>query len=156
MLLGLVCLCAFGQTQPKQVLTMADLDSFIRNFTAIEEFFAAHEEEFAPLREELEVTDGADLTAALMKMRGFAVSEEVNSDLAGLGLGSNGFEKIIVITHGIGVVLAGQMLQSLEEDPEGARIVEEQLKSLKDTIHADDVSLIASRAEDLMPLMEGR
>jgi hypothetical protein len=48
------------------------------------------------------------------------------------------------------------MLQSLGEDPEGARMVEEQLKSLKDAIHADDVSPIASRAGDLIPLMEGR
>jgi hypothetical protein len=64
-----------------------------RNFTAIEEFFGAHEEEFAPLREELEVAAGADLAAALVKMRGFAVSEELNSGLAGLGLGSTGLRR---------------------------------------------------------------
>ncbi|MDR1931601.1 MAG: hypothetical protein LBQ57_02145 [Spirochaetales bacterium] len=155
----LFCLCigvsAFAQARPKQVLAKADIDNFIKNFDAIQEVLDAHEEELSSLVKELNLAEGSELTAALAKIRGFSVSAALKSGLAQLGMGNNGFEKVMVILYGIATVILDQMFQAMgSEEPEVTAMIEEQVRPMKAAIHASDLSLLSSRAQELVPLMD--
>jgi hypothetical protein len=157
---------AFAQTQPKRVLAMKDLDSFVENFEEITDIFDEYDEELGGFMDELSDLTGADLTAGFVKLRNSPVSAGLQTALAKQGMGSNAFEKIIVILYGLGLsrmeneleeMAAEKNSEETDEDdgisPADAFIME-QVSSLKKAIHTSDLSLIASRLEDFLPLIQ--
>ncbi|MDR3200885.1 MAG: hypothetical protein LBT68_05445 [Spirochaetales bacterium] len=147
---------AFAQAQPKQVLSKADIDNFIKNFEAIQEVLDSNQAEFSSLQKEFDASEGAELTAALAKIRALAVSPRLSSGLSRLGLGNNGFEKVMLIFYGLVAVIIEQTFQesAIAGQPEIAAMIAEQVKPIKAAIHANDLSLISARAEELSPLLE--
>jgi hypothetical protein len=155
----MVCLCvsviAFAQSQPKQVLAKADIDNFVKNFTAIQELLDAHVDDLTSVTEGMDTFEADDMQATFAKIRSFAVPPDLKKGLSGLGMGDNGFEKIMVILYSVGIVMSDQMLQEMGvEEQEGAAIIKEQMQSMRDCIHVADMSLIASRSEELMSILE--
>ena len=147
---------AFAQAQPKAVLSKSDIDNFVKNFEAIQETLDSHEEEFSSLEMDFSGMDGRSITAQISKIRSFPASAELRKKLAAFGLGNNAFEKCMVILYGISVVYMEQMfaVPGGEIDKEMAAMIDEQIKPIKSAIHAGDMSLIFSRKDDLLPILE--
>jgi hypothetical protein len=148
---------AFAQAQPKAVLAKSDIDSFIKNYTEIVTTIDAHESEFSSLTTDLETQEGAGLTAALLKIRGVSVPKDLRAALSGFGLGNNGFEKVMVILYGAGCLYMENILADLgaQENAEFSKeILKNQVNPMKAAIHTNDLSLIAARFTELLPLLE--
>jgi hypothetical protein len=156
---------AFAQTQPRQILSTKDLDSFMKNFEEITDILDEYDEDLEEFTNAMVGLRGEDLTAGLIKLRNSPVPSELQTALVKQGMGSNGFEKIIVILYSLSVAGVENRLEEAAAENSGETdegdddypveaFILEQLASLKKAIHGSDFSLISSRFEDLFPLIQ--
>jgi len=145
----------------------------VKKHSEIENILNKYGDELAPVKSMLEekilymVAKGVntELTESLMKIRNFPVSAELRSELSKLGLGDNAFEKIQVIVFG-GMFAQTAMMTSTAPEY-GSEEMEMALAenptfsgqmalvgNFKSAIHENDMRLISSRMNDLMPLLD--
>jgi len=147
---------------PKKVLSTADVDAFIANYDALEEDLNSLEGDyeylFASLNEDMNdesVTAGDMFT----NLRMVKIPEEVQAVFKKHGLGSNGFEKMAVITAAYQSVEMEQQMnlyrEQFKDSPEMQPYLEmalEQMDSLKASLHESDMAVVQSRLDSLRTL----
>jgi hypothetical protein len=148
---------AFAQTQPQAFLSKSDIDIFAENSGKIREILDAHKEEFFSLQDEM-AARGYPIEEAFTMILEFPVSAKLRAELSGFGLGNTGYEKIIVIylgtTFAVWEQIVAEELAGQEEAPQVAGI-RERMARMAAMMHADDLSLISSRVEDLRFVVMG-
>ena len=151
-----MCVFAFAQAGPKAILSKGDVDSFIKNYEAIQETLEKHSEEFSSLELDFSNMEGKSITDAVKKVRAFPVPAPLRGELAKFGLGNNAFEKCMVIIYSISVVFMEEMFNSMggaAGNAEIAAVIKNQVDPIKAAIHSNDMKLITSRKDELLPLM---
>lgn len=163
-----------AQGAPKRVLSPKDIDAFVANFETLSEDIEAIEERYPNLfsPEGTDVGDGSaepdafsvrDVSPVedLRAMRATKVPDEVDAVFKKHGLGSNGFEKYIVIVSSVGVIGVleshdGQRAAYAEypEMIEYLSQVKTQMEAMKAEIDPADYALVESRKSELMPVFE--
>lgn len=154
---------ALAQTAPEKILSPADVSAYAANFTAIQDELDAlgdkYDEYFPDAFDSEE--DETDLTASIRRLRSVAPPAEIKAIMKKHGLGGQGFEKFVVISYCIGISAmetaydmyasqyAGnaQMSAYLEE-------AKKNVEAMKSAVHPADLKLVASRQEELAPLLE--
>jgi len=158
LLLCLISALAFAQTAQKQVLSEKDINGFITNYEHIMDAIDNLGDKYDYLFEGIDPNGGFE---SLIKMRSIKVPSEVQDILKKNGLGENGFEKVMVIIMGTGVILMEEDLESLTaeagSDPKIAEYLNQArggIKTLKDSINSKDLALITSKKNELFATLK--
>ncbi|MCL2704998.1 MAG: hypothetical protein FWE72_02190 [Spirochaetaceae bacterium] len=158
LLFCLICTFAFAQTAQKQILSEKDINGFINNYEQIMDAIDNLGDKYDYLFEGIDPNGGFE---SLIKMRSIKVPAEVQDILKKNGLGDNGFEKVMVIIMGTGVILMEDDLDSLAAeaatDPkikEYLKQARDGIKTLKDSINSKDLDLISSKKNELFSTLK--
>ena len=158
-LLVFICIGSFvfAQAQPRAILAKADIDTFVKNYDAIQEVLDSHTDELSSLEMDFSDMDEKTIIASISKARSFPVSAKLRAALAPFKLGNNAFEKCMVILFGMSVVYLEEMVKEMKNEPEMKEFVAEfdrQIKPIKAAIHANDLRLINAQKDELLQIFE--
>ena len=149
---------AFAQTAPKQILSEKEVNSFITNYKQIMATFDTLGSKYDYLFKDIDENGGFE---SLIKIRKIAAPAEIQDILRKNGLGDNGFEKAMVIMHGVMVVLMEEHINAIAAesgtDPEVAASIKEardEIKPLKDSINSKDLALLSNKKDELFKLLK--
>lgn len=146
-----------AQQSPKKILGGKDIDAFIANYEALEADLDALEGKYDYIFEDTEeFAEGDDLGSTFTKLRAIDVPGEIRDIFKKHGLGSDGFEKMIVITSAFqSLEMDNQVAlyrEQFKDNPEMASYLDQaeaQNESLRTSMHASDMKLVESRMDDL-------
>ena len=145
---------AFAQVQPRAVLSNADIDNFVKNYTAISEIM----DSLPSADTDIKTNDDEDIRASVAKARGAKIPADVSARLARLGLGNNAYEKCIVISFGMTAAFTEEMVNAMVasgmDTNEGLSDFRKKIEEMKSSLHANDYNLIKSRIDDLVAVMQ--
>jgi len=161
-LLLLMCVFSFAQEMPKKILVAADIDTFLGNFAGIQTDLGGlgnkYDSFFDPEGTSGDQTN-ADPAAAFIRLRDATAPDEVQSIFRNHGLGDNGFAKYLVISFGVSVLYMEKMLAlpdpSYTATPEAKAYydqVTDLVKGMRASVNPDDISLLATRQDELIGL----
>jgi hypothetical protein len=160
-----LCCAVFAEGTPKKVLSARDVDAFIANNEAItadlDRLGDKYNDYFDVAALEGSAADPAEVRMAIANLRATKVPGEVQSVFKKNGMGDNGFEKYIVIVYGYGSLYFDKMLREQlagkPVTPEMRPYVDQAAASvdiMKASVHKDDLSLLSSRLNDLIAILE--
>lgn len=146
-----------AQQSPKKILSGKDIDAFIENYEALEADLDALEGKYDYIFEETEqFSEGDDLGSTFSRLRAIEVPDEIRDIFKKHGLGSNGFEKMIVITSAFqSLEMDNQVAmyrEQFKDNPEMASYLDQaeaQNESLRTSLHKADMKTVESRMDDL-------
>ena len=154
-----VAAMVFAQGAPKKILSASDVDAFVANYEALEADLDALEGKydylFDPIDEQME-DETADIAGVFGQMRGIDVPAEIRDVFKKHGMGSDGFEKMIVITASYQTLeMDAQMVQfeqQFKDNPDMQPYLDmakTQNEELKKVLHKGDIAVVKTRLEDL-------
>lgn len=150
----------FAQGAPKKILSSRDVSAFITNFAAIESDLEELEDVFDGVLESAGFTDESTELESFETMRTLKMPAEIQAVFKKHGMGSNGFEKMVVITTGYSMLemdeqmkLYADQYQDVAEMEPFLEEVQEVTAALRNSIHDADYTLIESRKADLKFLL---
>ena len=161
-LLLLICSLSFAQELPKKILAAADIDTFLGNYAGIQTDLGGlgnkYDSFFDPEGNSANQAN-ADPAAAFNRLRNATAPDEVQSIFRNHGLGDNGFAKYLVISYGVSVLYMEKLLTAPDPaytaSPEAKAYFEHVtalVKNMRSTVNADDLSLLATRQDELIGL----
>ena len=148
-LLSLFGIQAYSQAQQKKVLSKSDVDNYVKNYEKIQEIMEEYSEEIESFVDPSE----EDSFKSAIKLRNASVSRNLQNELSKLGLGNNGFEKVIVLMFGTSVMFIEQMMPPEAAGDAMQNEMMAEIKAIKSAINSEDYNLIKTNSENLMELM---
>lgn len=148
-----------AQNAPKQVLNEKDVDAFIVNYHELQAELNTLNEKYDYIfdtfgNEEDDEID--DSVTNLRELQSIKIPEEIQTIFIKHGLGSNGFEKMIVISYAYQAIEMKEQIALLQiqfkdnsEMQSYLDILNEENTSLSASLHKNDMTLIKARLEDL-------
>ena len=155
-----ICACTlvFAQTAPKKVLSVKDIDGFIKNYAAMDSEFTALGNMYENLIEP--GTEEETLGSAITRARTTKAPPEIQAIIKKYGFGDNGFEKIMVITFGCSAL---EMDRAMDEQTAGIEMTPEmkgyldtakaQIAEMKAAFDPADLKLIQSKQDEIITLL---
>jgi len=153
--LALVSTAVYAQSVPAKILTQHDIDNFCSNFEQIQNELAQIGDRYNDLfaSEDFEGGIGQSIRSA----RALTMPTEIQDLFSRNGLGSNGFEKMLVITFAISsiemqktVAEQREMYTDIPEIEEYMKDFEQQIHDIRSEIHADDLLLVSANYARLL------
>jgi len=158
----LICAFSFAQGLPKKTLVAADIDTFLGNYAGIQTALGGlgnkYDSFFDPDGSSADQAK-ADPSAAFTRLRDATAPDEVQAIFRNHGLGDNGFAKYLVISFGVSVLYMEKMLAMPDPantaSPEAKAYYDQVtvlVKNMRSAVNADDISLLATRQDELINL----
>ncbi len=147
----------FAQEAPLAVLSQADIDRFLSDFNAIDTEMNALGDKYEDL---YQTTPDDPIPVMIAKVRAVEVPAEISEIFTRHGLGTNGFEKVLVLTFAYSYYemekSLAQMAVEYAGDSELMAYLEEyktQVALIKSAIHPSDLEVVEKNREALRAIL---